>query len=76
MTKKINISEAVYQELLKVKNENESFSELFMRLIFSQKQRVEKLFGSWNLTEEEKADIWDKICNKEARNWKNPKKVN
>jgi len=70
MTKKISISEAVYQELLKVKNENENFSELFLRLILSQKQRVEKLFGSWNLTKEEKADIWDKVCIREGRIWK------
>ena len=60
-SKNISITEDVYKKLIKIKKDDESFSELFLRLLRIQKVKIDKLFGSWNLSEEEKRDIWDGI---------------
>lgn len=69
-SKNISVTEEVYKKLLIIKEENESFSELFLRLLGTQKQNVEKSFGAWKLTTEEKEQIWDKISNREGRKWR------
>lgn len=56
-SKNISITEEVYNKLMKIKGENESFSEFFIRLLNFQKTTIEKSFGAWKLTEEEKKDI-------------------
>ena len=56
-SKNINITEDVYNKLMKLKRENESFSELFLRLLRVQKNNMEKTFGAWNLSKEEVSDI-------------------
>ena len=60
-SKNISITKDVYEKLIKIKRENESFSELFLRLLRVQKNNLEKSFGAWNLTEKEKKEIWDGI---------------
>ncbi|MFX1256645.1 MAG: antitoxin VapB family protein [Promethearchaeota archaeon] len=69
-SKNISITEDVYKKLIKIKGENESFSELFLRLLKVQKHNIEKAFGAWNLSEEEKKEIWDDIINRSGRRWK------
>ena len=69
-SKNISITEAVYKKLMKIKGENESFSELFLRLLKIQKQAIEKSFGAWNLSEKEKKEIWNDITYRPERHWK------
>ena len=68
-SKNISITEDVYKKLLKVKKENESFSELFLRLLKIQKEKMENSFGAWNLSEKEKAEIWEDITDRVGRKW-------
>ena len=70
-SKNISITEDVYKKLMKIKRENESFSELFLRLLKIQKINMEKSFGAWNLSAKEKSEIWDNITNRPGRSWKN-----
>jgi len=65
-SKNISITEDVYKKLIKIKEENESFSELFLRLLRIQKINIEKAFGAWNLSKREKTEIWNDISN---RSW-------
>ena len=69
-SKNISITEDVYNKLLKVKRDDESFSELFIRLLKIQKVKLENCFGAWALSEEEKKDIWSDITNRPGRDWK------
>lgn len=68
-SKNISITEEVYNKLIKIKRENESFSELILRLIKSQKQDIMKSFGKWDLSNKEKKEIWDDITNRSGRSW-------
>ena len=61
-SKNISITEDVYNRLMRIKGENESFSELFLKLLKMQKIHMENFFGLWDLSKEEKHDIWDDIC--------------
>ena len=72
-SKNISITEEVYNKLIKLKRENESFSELFLRLLRVQSEKIEKNFGAWNLTEKEKSEIWNDITSRTGRSWKKPK---
>lgn len=68
-SKNISITEEVYNKLLKIKCENESFSELFLRLLNMQKNLLEKSFGAWELSIEEKSKVWADITNRRGRKW-------
>jgi len=68
-SKNISITEDVYNKLLKIKREDESFSELFLRLLKIQKNTLEKSFGAWDLSEEEEKEIWIEISTRNGRNW-------
>lgn len=68
-SKNISITEDVYNKLLKIKRDNESFSELFLRLLKIQKNTLEKSFGAWDLSEEEEKEIWVGISTRNGRNW-------
>ena len=46
-SKNISITEDVYNKLIKIKGQNESFSELFLRLLNIQKRSLVKSFGAW-----------------------------
>lgn len=69
-SKNISITEEVYNKLMKIKRENESFSELFLRLLNVQKINFERTFGAWNLNEKESKEIWGDITNRPGRKWK------
>ncbi len=69
-SKNISITEDVYNKLMKVKRDNESFSELFLRLLKVQKVNFEKSFGAWKLNEQELKEIWGDILNRSGRKWK------
>ncbi|MCJ7647657.1 MAG: antitoxin VapB family protein [Candidatus Lokiarchaeota archaeon] len=69
-SKNISITEEVYNKLMKIKRVNESFSELFLRLLKVQKTNFEKSFGVWDLSEEESKEIWSDISNRSGRKWK------
>lgn len=69
-SKNISITEEVYNKLMKIKRENESFSELFLRLLSVQKINFERTFGAWNLNEKESKEIWGDITNRPGRKWK------
>lgn len=69
-SKNISITEEVYKKLMKIKGENESFSELFLRLLRIQKNNMEKTFGAWDLSKEERSEIWEDISNRSGRSWK------
>ncbi len=69
-SKNISITEEVYNKLMKIKQKNESFSELFLRLLRVQKINFEKSFGAWNLNEKESKEIWGDITNRSGRKWK------
>jgi predicted CopG family antitoxin len=71
-SKNISITKDVYNKLLKVKRDNESFSELFLRLLKIQRIKLEKCFGAWDLSEEEKKDIWGDITTRSGRDWEKP----
>lgn len=64
-----SITEDVYNKLLKIKNENESFSDLFLRLLKIQKSTFEKSFGAWDLSEEEEKEIWARLTIRSGRSW-------
>jgi len=68
-SKNISITEDVYNKLLKIKRDDESFSELFLRLLKIQKTTLEKSFGAWNLSEEEEKEIWADLSTRNGRNW-------
>ncbi len=57
-SKNISITEDVYNKLLKIKRDNESFSELFLRLLKIQKITLEKSFGAWDISNKEEKEIW------------------
>ncbi len=66
--KKIGISNEVYNKLLEIKGENENFSDLILRLVKSKKSNLEKSFGTWKLTKEEK-EIWNSLTSRGGRKW-------
>jgi len=68
-SKNISITEEVYNKLLKVKREDESFSELFLRLLKIQKNTLEESFGAWNLSKEEEREIWAGLTTRKGRSW-------
>jgi len=72
-SKTISITEDVYNELIKVKAHDESFSQLFLRILKNYKQNIEESFGSWDLSDEEEKEIWTDISTRSGRHWKKSK---
>jgi predicted CopG family antitoxin len=68
-SKNISITEDVYNKLIKIKRDDESFSELFLRLLKIQKVQMEKSFGAWKLSKKEKDEIWKDIADRSGRKW-------
>jgi len=68
-SKNISITEDVYNKLLKIKREDESFSELLIRLLKIQKKTLEKSFGAWDLSEEEEKELWSGLNTRNGRVW-------
>jgi predicted CopG family antitoxin len=71
-SKNISITEDVYNKLIRAKKENESFSELFLRLLNIQRTAMNNTFGTWNLDENEISEIWGDITHRSGRTWKKP----
>ncbi|MHA1386083.1 MAG: antitoxin VapB family protein [Candidatus Helarchaeota archaeon] len=69
-SKTISVTEEVYNELVKIKGENESFSQLFMRLLKLSQHSLERLFGAWDLSEEEMTDVWHDLSHRPGRSWR------
>jgi len=67
-TKTISITDEVYNQLKKLKGENESFSQLIKRLI-EVKFNFKNYFGSWKITDEEYNLIWNNLVNRKGRRW-------
>ncbi|MHA1150263.1 MAG: antitoxin VapB family protein [Promethearchaeota archaeon] len=68
-SKNISITKDVYNRLLKIKRDNESFSELFIRLLKIQKITIDKSFGAWTLSNKEEKEIWADITSRNGRSW-------
>jgi predicted CopG family antitoxin len=57
-SKTITIRKEVYEELRRIKGDNESFSELLLRLARnSNGKKLERFFGAWDIDDAE----WSKI---------------
>jgi predicted CopG family antitoxin len=57
-SKTITIRKEVYEELRRIKGDNESFSELLLRLARnSNGKKLERFFGAWDIDDAE----WNKI---------------
>ncbi len=69
VSKTISVTEDVYNKLLKIKGEDESFSQFFLRLLTLYHQNLEKSFGAWKLTTEEKDQIWNDLMKRPDRRW-------
>ena len=69
--KTISVTEDVYNELMKYKGRDESFSEFFKRLLNLQRQSLEKSFGAWKLTKDEE-NLFSDVAQRSARRWKRP----
>lgn len=71
MIKTIMIRDEVYKLLVELKNTNESFSDIILRLIKesaeARKRRIEKYFGS---LKEDEAKILEEITEKAEKNSK------
>jgi len=63
------VTEEVFQELMKYKGKNESFSEFFKRLLNLQRSNLDRSFGAWKLTKDEE-DLFEDISQRPARRWK------
>ena len=63
MTKTLTIRDEVYRKLVAVKKENESFSELFERLVDRQspEELLESLRGKIELDKDEKRKLFGEI---------------
>jgi predicted CopG family antitoxin len=59
VSKTISVTEDVYNELLRAKGKNESFSEFFTRMLSEQRKNLEESFGTWKLTSDELACFED-----------------
>ncbi|RLE94169.1 MAG: antitoxin [Thermoprotei archaeon] len=71
MVKTIMIRDEVYKLLVELKNTNESFSDIILRLIKesaeARKRRIEKYFGS---LKEDEAKILEEITEKSRKEFK------
>ena len=59
--KNIPVDSHTYEILKSLKRPNESFRELILRLIKDQGYRVLRHFGSWELDEDELAEMLDTL---------------
>ena len=69
VSKTISVTEDMYNKLLEIKGEDESFSQFFLRLLTLYHQKLEKSFGAWKLTTAEKNQIWNDLMKRPSRRW-------
>lgn len=68
-SKTISVTEDVYERLVRVKRDNESFSQFFTRLLDQQRENLKRMFGAWDLSPEEREEIWGDIGTRPGRSW-------
>ena len=68
-SKTISITDEIYEELQQIKQKNESFSQLFARMIEMHKQQIETSFGAWNLTDNDVNEFWGILKTRPGRKW-------
>lgn len=68
-SKTISITEEIYEKLVKIKSESESFSQLFQRMLELYNSNIDECFGAWKLSESEFNQIWKDIYNRSGRKW-------
>jgi predicted CopG family antitoxin len=68
-SKTISVTEDVYNDLMRAKGKNESFSEFFTRMLQSQRKSLDESFGAWKLTSDEVAWFTD-VQHRDGRRWR------
>ena len=68
-SKTISITEDVYNKLNAIKSPNESFSELFTKMLEIYRQNLKKSFGAWHLSEDDLQEFWGDLTSRPGRNW-------
>ncbi|MHA1856200.1 MAG: antitoxin VapB family protein [Promethearchaeota archaeon] len=74
-SKTISITEEVYNRLVKLKDKNESFSQLFQRMLDVYHQNLKDCFGIWNISDEDYSTVWEDITYRKGRKWKHNQKM-
>lgn len=72
--KTITIKRDVYRELTKTKKNDESFSELFTRMLRDKRPNLKEFYGAWKLEKGEEKKIEIALERERLRfeeNWKN-----
>ena len=68
-SKTISITEEIYNRLVALKDEKESFSQLFHRMIELYQKNLKDCFGAWKMSENDYKAIWDDIADRSGRKW-------
>ena len=68
-SKTISITEEIYNRLKKLKDENESFSQLFHRMLEVYQHNLKDCFGAWEISDDDYATIWKDITQRKGRKW-------
>ena len=68
-SKTISITEEIYNRLKKLKDEKESFSQLFQRMIEVYHHNLTDCYGAWEISDEDYSKIWEDITHRKGRKW-------
>ncbi|MHA2001856.1 MAG: antitoxin VapB family protein [Promethearchaeota archaeon] len=68
-SKTISITAEVYNRLVKLKDEKESFSQLFQRMLEVYNQNLKDCYGAWKISDEDYSIIWEDITHRRGRKW-------
>ncbi len=68
-SKTISITEEIYRRLSTLKDKNESFSQLFQRMIDLYQKNLEDCFGAWKMSDKDYESIWGPISHRSGRKW-------
>ena len=68
-SKTISITEEIYDRLNTLKVENESFSQLFQRMIDLYQTNLTECFGAWKISSEDYESLWKDITLRPGRKW-------
>lgn len=68
-SKTISVTEDVYNDLMRAKGKEESFSEFFTRILQIQRKSLDESFNAWKLTSDELVCFND-VQNRKERRWR------
>jgi predicted CopG family antitoxin len=68
-SKTISITNEIYEELQQIKQNKESFSQLFARMIELHRQNLERSFGAWKMSDDDVEEFWGLTKNRKGRKW-------